>query len=368
MLKDWNTCAREVGLSLSRYDGYSTYAKLETILKISTSEIFKEHPSCYAAELISEVESQGVSRRSAQDHILHGISLGFLERIISSGGMFKPESGSTKKIDETARIVPSALGRSLRAAQELGEDEFQHFLIAGTILDHDFDMYGLLLRTALEDENNKVHLKKFSQGFTDMLDARRAWVDTIPEQFIKEKIGESASGINRELKKTTIKHHYDLRRQWAKYLEHIDKNDVLTDTGCAYARSITSSVSKNSMFWIAPTAECVKKMGILGNCTESVHSAWDLFRPDEPESAPEDEMIRQVATFMKEQFNAIRLRIFAQAPLASIVPYIYFQEIDQGKKVDIHAFLDAVLKEYRSTFYCLLTKNIEECYYQLHAN
>ena len=56
-------------------------------------------------KLISEVEKNcGVSRRIAQDHLLHGISLGFLERIASSGGILRPEAKS-KKIDETAKSL-----------------------------------------------------------------------------------------------------------------------------------------------------------------------------------------------------------------------------------------------------------------------
>ena len=367
MPKDWNTCAREVGLSLSRYDGYSTYARLETILKISTSDIFKERPSCYAAELISEVENLGVSRRVAQDHILHGISLGFLERIISSGGIFKPESSSAKKIDETARISLSPIGRTLRAAQKLEENKFQNFLITGAILDHDFDMYGLLLKTALENSLNKICFDEFKLEFRNMQKKRQLWVNKIPTQFIKDKMGNHMSRSSRKLKETSIKHHYNLRRQWAKHLMHIDEREVLTKMGCEYARSISSVMSKNSMFWIAPTTECIKKIGVSEDTAEVTHSAWDLLRPDETVSNPEEEMIQQVAAFMEERFNSVRLQIFAQASLASIVPYIYFQEVNRKKKVDIYTFLNAVLKQYRSTFYCLLTKNVQECYYQLHA-
>ena len=367
MPKDWNTCAREVGLSLSRYDGYSTYARLETILRVSMSDIFQERPSCYAAELISEVENLGISRRVAQDHILHGISLGFLERIISSGGVFKPESRSTKKIDETARIAPSPIGRTLRAARKLKEKKFQNFLVAGTLLEHDFDMYGLLLKTTLENDNNKIHFDKFKLGFHNMQKERQVWMSKIPAQFITDKISSYASRISGLLKETSIKHHYNLRRQWAKYLMHIDENEVLTEIGREYAKSAVSVMERNSMFWIAPTTECIRKMGISKNHAESIHSAWDLLRPDEMETNPEEEMIEQVATFMKEQFGAVRLKIFAQASLASIIPYVYFQEVNQKKKTDIYTFFDAVLKQYRSTFYCMLTKNVEECYYQLHT-
>ena len=367
MPKDWNACAREVGLSLSRYDGYSTYARLETILRVSTSDIFMERPSCYAAELISEVEHLGVSRRVAQDHILHGISLGFLERVVSSGGVFKPESKSTKKIDETARITLSPIGRTLRAARELEEKKFQNFLVTGSLLEHDFDMYGLLLKTALENDGNKVHFDKFKLGFRNMQKERQAWMSEIPAQFIKDKISGYVSRVSGELKETSIRHHYNLRRQWAKCLMHIDETEVLTEIGQEYAKSAVSVMKKNSMFWIAPTTECVRKMGMPRNYAENTHSAWDLLRPDELEINPEEEMIQQVATFMEEQFNAMRLQIFAQASLASIIPYVYFQEASQKKKTDIYDFFDTMLKRYRNTFYCMLTKNIEECYYQLHA-
>ena len=229
-------------------------------------------------------------------------------------------------------------------------------------------MYALLLKVALEDIENKANFRKFESQYSEILNQRQDWVREIPVQIVREKISGLAPGLYRKHKETSIKHHYDLRRQWARHLGHLDKDGKLTDTGQTCASSITSATSKNSMFWIAPANECVKKIGIPLQDTEWVHTAWDLFRPCGPESEPTDKMVQLIAEFMRNEFEPLRLKIFAQAPLAAIMPYIYFQEICLNQKVNIHAALAAVLRKHKKTFYCTLTKNIEECYYQLHAS
>ena len=369
MLKDWKACAREIGRALSRYDGYSTYAKLATILSVPMSALFEDNPSCYAAELISEVEKQDVSRRVAQDHLRHGISLGFLERIISGGGIFKPESGSMKKIDETARITLSSLGRALRAANKLGLKKFRDFLITCALLDHDFDMYGLLLKTAGDNSEGKVNLVEFREQLKALLQKRKEWLDRkIPVRPIKEQICGYVPWATHQMSDTSIKHHFNMRRQWAKHLLHIDKTtELLTDMGIDLARLIATTKSRNSMFWLAPTPGCTKKVGILSKESDSVFSARDLFRPGAPESHPKEEMIQRVAEFMKVTFEIIRLRVFAQAPLAAIIPYIHFQERCLNQRVDVRATFDAVIRQNRGTFYCMLTAVPEECHYQLRA-
>ena len=359
---------QEVGRALSRYDGYSTYVNLETILSVPTSVLFESNPSCYAAELISEVEKQGISRRAAQDCLRHGISLGFLERIISRGGMLRLETGSMKKIDETARIALSPLGRSLRAAGKLDNNKFQNFLVTGVLLDHDFDMYGLLLKSASKNHARRVNLAEFGEQFRELIQQRNEWLEwNIFVRPMRDQVYSYVQRATRNIKDTSIKHHFSMRQQWAKHLLHIDNKGLLTDIGYDYARLIAGIESKNSMFWLAPTSECLNKLGAPSKKSDSIFSAWDLLRPDMPESDPRVDMIQRVADFMESAFGIIRLRVFAQAPLAAVIPYIYFQEVRLNQRVNIRATLDAVIRENRETFYCMLTANPEESHYQLRS-
>ena len=370
MLRDWKTCAQELGRALSRYDGHSTYARLEYILSIPTSTLFDDNPSCFAAELISEVEARGVTRRAAYDHLRHGISLGFLERVISGGGIFKPDSGRIKKIDETARIALSSLGRVLRVADRNQLNEFRDFLVTTAILDYDFDMYALLLISAESNKDSTLTLTDFSHHLRILLQQRKEWLEmNLPTPALKAFISSYALWINRQIKPSSIKHHFNLRRQWARHLLHIDKldkmTDFLTDAGKQLAGQISAMMSKNTMFWLAPDSECMVKLGILSKLSENVFSASDLFRPDCPEVKPGPKMIQQVASFMEEAFEIIRLHTFPQAPISAIVPYIHFQELYRNERVNLRTTLDTVIREHRDKFYCMLTTNLDECYYQL---
>ena len=285
--------------------------------------------------------------------------------------MFRPESGSMKKIDETARIALSPLGRVLRAADKLEVEEFRHFVITCSLLDHDFDMYGLLLRTAKDNNENKVNLAEFQKHFEYLIQQRREWLErNIPVRSVREQICGYVPWMARHIKDTSIKHHFNMRKHWAKYLAHINEAGLLTDRGNTLAGSIASieAESKNSMFWLAPTPECMKKIGALSDEYKCISSAWELLRPDVQEANPGEEMVQRIAEFMEAAFETIRLRVFAQAPLASIIPYIYFQEIRLEQRVDIHATFEAVIRANRELFYCMLTAVPDDCHYQLRSH
>ena len=366
MLKDWDACAREVGRALSRYDGHTTYAKLETILGVPASGLFEENPSCYAAELISEVEKQNIGRIGAQAHLRHGISLGFLERVTSVGGI--QGGGRKTKIDETARIALSPLGRAYRAAGILGNSEFRRFLVVRGVLDGDFDIYGLFLKSALENSGH-ADLAKFGEQVRILLRQREQWLEReIPVRPVRERVSACVSWVRRGISETSVRHHFNMRRQWAESLSHIDKSRMLTDVGNDVAARVASAAERNSMFWLAPSPECVKKMGGNPEGAGSVSSAWDLFRPNAEESAPEDEMVRAVAEFMGAAFNSMRLRVFAQAPLAAVIPYVHFQESRFNRRVDLRGLFEAVLRQHRDVFRCMLTAIPAECHYQLQAS
>ena len=378
MLKDWDSCAREIGRALLRYDGHTTYAKLETILGIPASALFEENPSCYAAELISEVESklkearrsraqQTEGRVAAHAHLRHAISLGFLERAVSASGI--RGGGRKSKIDEATRIALSPLGRAYRSAVKIGDEKFRLFLVSGAVLDHDFDLYGLFIKSVRKQSSEKFD--DFARQVKSLSKSRGEWLDkTIPANVAKERIlnfalwrhkgdhNNRVRGEARHFSDTSIKHHFKLRKLWAKHLTHIDEDGAITDTGSEIAARVDSVV------WLAPSPECVKKMGGVPGDGD-ISSAWDLLRPQIQESQPSEEMTQTVAEHMKSAFDSIRLRVFAQAPLAAVAPFVHFQEAQLGQRVGLRAVFDEVLRRYRNDFHCMLTATPEECYYQL---
>ena len=292
--------------------------------------------------------------------------MGFLDRIISSGGVFKSES--MKKIDETARIGLSPLGRALRAANKLNYKKFYDYLVTCTLLDHDFDMYGLLLKSASKNHDRMINLTEFGEQLRDLMQQRYEWLErNILVRPVKEQVYSYVQRTTKKFKDTSIKHHFNMRRQWAKHLSHVDDMGILTNVGYAYACEIAAVESKNSIFWIAPTSECLNKLGAVPEQSDCVISAWELFRPNMTETEPKKDMIQRVADFMVSAFGIIRLRVFAQAPLAAVIPFIYFQEVLLNQRVNIRSTLDIVIRENRETFYCMLTSTPEDCHYQLRS-
>lgn len=361
-LTDWNSCIRNIGRALSRYDGYATYAKLENILSVPESDLFGEHPSCYAAMLISELDEKGIARVAAQAHLRHGMALGFLERVHSSGG--RASVAGMTRVDETARMALAPMGRALRAAQRAEYADFRQFLVTGALLDNDFDMYGLMLVTAMKNDH-KAERADFAKGLESCRKERAQWLaEQIPVRATREQI--EGQTPRKALSDKSVQHHFNLRRQWAKSMGHLDKNDGLTDTGFDLAERLDAVRQENSMFWIAPSSECANKVGVMG-AVGGIDSAWQLLRPEVPEGAPDTELVRRTAAFMQEAFAIMRLRVFAQTPLAAIIPFVHFQEVQLGKRADLRQTFDAVLRDSRDSIHCMLTATPEECHYQLRG-
>ena len=367
MLKDWDAYAREFARALSRYDGHTTYAKLKTILGVVESPAFEKKASCYAAELITEVEQKGVGRVAAQAHLRHGIALGFLERVVSGGGISR--GGQRTKIEETARIALSPLGRAYRASLDLSEDEFRDFLVVGAILDHDFDFYGLFLESA-SARGGEADAADFARNARSLFTKRTKWFEReVPSRLVRDQIRGRVPWMLRDIKDTSLKYHFHLRRQWADHLSHVGGKGrkSLTSTGSEIARRVALVACPNQMFWLSPSPECVRKMGADPQNAGSISSAWDLFRPDGEESDPSDKMTDKIAEHMEKAFGSMRLRIFAQAPLAAVAPYVHFQEFRLGRRVNLRTAFEAVLKRHRDIFHCLLAANPVECHYQLQT-
>jgi len=374
MLKDRKDCMAEIDKAISRYDGHTTYAKMANIVQILVSPLFDEKPACYVAELIPEIQrmlgredsaSNTKKRVAADAHIQHGISLGLLERVISGGEM--SHYGIKSKIDETMRVAPSSLGRTCRVAIKKENYSLEKFLLTYALLEHDFDMYGLLIKlTAESEERSAVYKKKFTSGANTIYSQRKQWLEKKAPANIKH-LFQKYMREDDVRRNRTIEHHFNLRVRWAKDLGHLHNADNLlriTDSGKQLADSIVKQVGQ-SMFWIAPSRECVRKVGIIDERAEEIFSAWDILRPAREKSDPSEEIVERIAEFMISAYEHIRLRVFNQAPLGAIIPYIHFLECQLNQKVDIKKAFRTVLHRHRDRFSCMLGAVPQKSVYKL---
>lgn len=396
---NWTACAREVGSALSRYNGVSSRVGLDSILALATSPLFDEKSSRYAWELIGEIKERtpDIGQKAAESLLSHATVLGFL---------YRPVPGNAT----TAQFALSAQGKAYRAAHKLQDAEFGDFLKRGSLLDNDFDMYGLFLRCALEEKQGRAVEADFGAAFSKMVQERKAWLNGhASSPVIKGRIEEytqwpghkrdtggqasrrggiwrsnrqkadtsptSARGVSakyekrrEDLEDKSIKEHFGMRWQWARDLGHADDNKALTAKGRELAERVVGLVRHhNSMFWLAPTPECVQKVGLVFERPygDSVCSGWDLLRPPAgSEGDLEPRMVSEVADFMESAFSTLRQRAFAQASLAAVMPYVYFQESKYGHRVEARAFFHEILQRRRGTLYCMLLGVLENSQYR----
>lgn len=356
----------EINKAISRYDGYTTRAKMENIVQILISPLLDEKPSCHVAELIpgiqkmlgkKDTESGTEKRVSADAHIRHGISLGLLENVVSSRRTSHHNLKS--KIDEAALITITFSGRACRAAIKQRDDGFKKFLLTHALLEHDLDMYGLLITLTAEGGARNAIKKEFTRKVTEIYCQRKQWLNEMVQMApmgIKARFQKHMEEDTRNPEKT-IRYHFDMRVEWAQYLEHIHESKVelnATKSGSNLANLIHDRIGENSMFWIAPTPECIKKIGMASGKAEKIFSAWDILRPPGEEGEPCREMVNKMADFMSSAYEHIRLRMFNQAPLGAVIPYIHFLEYQQDSKVHIKKTFQAVFRLYRDEFSCAL--------------
>ena len=361
-MRDWNTCAREIGRALSRYDGNSTWVPLQVIFELPLVEGFGEEPSLpypilepTIKKLIAEYSAgdrdEGEVKEWARYTLSHCTVLGFLHRAVPGD------------LKSTARFGLTPLGRAYRAAHATQDEEFKKFLQVACLLGNDFDMYGLLLALALRSGRG-LNRKGFKKEFKKIRCQKLAWLEgSTPSSFVKEKVQGHVHG---DLGKKSMEEHFGLRKYWARQFGHMDDGG-LTEEGRELAEQVQRKVAKNAMFWLAPAEECLRKVGLAVVQANPVCSGWDLLRPDGDELEPDRGMADSVADFMESAFEGIRLRRFPQAPLGAIMPYVYFQEARRGRRVQARALFEEVMRARRDTLHCMLLGVLERSQYRLRG-
>lgn len=391
MAINWENCARELGRSLSRYNGLTNSAKLDLIDSVVRGGMFDQRPFCYAYELIGEFGKE-VAQRSAEVHMQHAMAFGFLHRAVP--GMRMLYKGTM--LESGSHIALAPLGRSLRSISALKEDgeDFRLFLWSYALLECDFDMYGLLVKMTAENDGDIVSRDKFNEKFKRIQQQRLAWMkDKFPYashrgeiqksvQWVgnRVKIGEDEDGKDKYRRVfaldniftfmgQTPAHHFNQRKKWMKILGHINEDgQKITDLGKQLAGFIPG-LDSDPFFWLGPTKECAEARIISGSkIPDKCYSpAWNLLRPASllESEAIRKEFVKRIVDYMCDAFEQIRLYRFNQASLDMIVPYVYFLERKYGGRVDEHEFFQEVLMMGREKLSCSLQRNLSQSHYRL---
>lgn len=426
MAYDPHTCYRELGRALSRYNGYTNYPKLERIADIiagdDEGDLFAGKPYRYAHEVIEKFMSRGKKdkQRSAEVYLQHAIAFGFLYRAVPGSARLHTQSmrrgraaparmvpggarlraQSKKRVESNSHIALSSLGRAYRSAAALPDEEgvaFRRWLWEYVLLDADFDMYGLLLKLSLANNAKFIERKPFEDAYKSMEIKRNEWLKgCIPSPAVRERVeshiqwkvpkdsprvrNQTDNSI-RELNSTTCGYHHSQRKGWARgnVLQHADSAGRLTEYGMRFAR-LLPPLDARPLFWIGPHFECTNSLflKVAGIPREQCSPVWDwLTQASHPDGEHRNEydeaFVDAVANHMKRGYPYLRLAMFDQAALDTVLPYIHFlahqRKIDLDKDA-VHRILADVFKNHRATFVCTLGRNYPKTHFWLrtHSN
>lgn len=400
---DWDTHARELGRALSRYNGLTNSAELGVMTKVITGELFDTtKPFHRAFDVINAFADEAKKHkprsafRSAEVLLHHAIAFGFLRRATPGGTMSRPEL--KRKQEATSHIALTALGRACRAAVNWqgGGDEFRQFLWNYALLECDFDMYGLLLKSAEENGGEVVSIEEFYRQFYGIREGQMKWMkEWVPYKTHREHIQRNVKWVGKQVvvvvnnmgaaekrvKRVfeldaifkffgaTPGHHFDQRKKWARRFGHIDEGrQKLTESGRQLSSRLPPVSDEPPFFWLGPTEECAKaKIISAAKIPDTRWSpAWRLLRPETRNESLESAIVEKTAAFMEGAFEHIRLSNAAQASLDAVVPYVYFLEHKMGGRVgNEHDIFRQVIARHRDCFACLLQPNLSQSHYRL---
>ena len=385
---DWESCARALGGALSRYNGLTNRPKLDLITEIVTGEDrierdwFGEKPFVYAHEVIGEFK-QHVGARSAEALLHHAIAFGFLYRAMPGGTMRDPSL--VKRVEATSHIALTPLGRALRSSKGMSNEQctaFVQFLWEYAVLECDFDLYGLLIKSAVNNDGKVLLQDVFYEAYYATRKKKYDWLmEKFPNIMWREQVGRNVQWIPRRdhawrwgydlplFMGKTPGHHYNQRKSWANlFFHHVDRDGNMTPSGYAFA-AILPPIDSIPFFWLAPHRDVAKSrfMRATGIVDAQCAPAWNLLRSKsepvtETASVPE-RLFDDLARHVVGTFDLVRLHGFRQAPLGAMLPYLYHLEHELEVRVDEYdTFLELFSKQ-RGKLACELRKDLSRSHY-----
>ena len=357
MIIDHRMCLNDVATALSRYDGHSTFARLERILALPLSDEFATGGSVFASQLIRSTIGTQVSELAARRHVDHAVALGLFERVSAGGDMVRV-TDAVRKIDVTSRIALTPLARALRAASSLDDSGFREFLLACALLQKDFDMYGLALRLALTPP---LRVGSFIDAFRHTVAVRERWIGGLEPAFRSQFAG-LVPWLARDLSDTSLKHHFNLRRSWAVSTGHLCPDTLaLTQLGKRYATSMRNAASQ---FWLAPHPDCIQRLRLSPpDFASGPSTSWEMLAPTRNGSAPTVGVLDVVADFMIDAFEHLRMHLFRQAPITAVLPFVHYAKYVFDDPAPPFEILKSVVS--RDRIDCMLSRSVETSYYRI---
>ena len=359
MIIDRRMCVNEVATALSRYDGHTTFARLDRILALPLSDKFDADASVYVSELIRSALSTKVAGVAARRHVDHAVALGLLDRVSAPSEMTRI-TDAVRKVDVTSRVALTPLARALRAASKLEDLAFREFLLTCTLLQHDFDMYGLLLQLA---RTPPLRVGHFIDTFRQTVKLRRRWIHSLHPSF-----GSQLSGLVpwlvRDISDTSLTHHFNLRRSWATDTGHLcPDRSSLTEPGKRY----TTRIQEASVgFWLAPQPNCLETLRLpLPRSASAPSSSWALLAPSRHGSQPTSAVLDAIAQFMIDAFDHLRMHLFRQAPITAVLPFVHYAKYLAADPAPPFDILQSIVGLDRID--CLLSRSMENSYYRLRT-
>ena len=283
--------------------------------------------------------------------------LGLIDRASTRSDVVRV-SDAVRKVDVGSRVALTPMARALRAASSLNDSGFGEFLLACTLIQKDFDMYGLVLRLAFKPP---LRVGSFIDAFRHTVGVRDRWIRGL-EPVFKSQFAGLVPWLIRDIGDTSLKHHFNLRRSWAISTGHVcPDTSALTELGLRYATSIRGAASQ---FWLAPHPDCMQKLRLsppefgLGPST-----SWELLAPSRTGSAPTVMVLDAVTHFMIDAFEHLRMHLFRQAPIMAVLPFVHYAKYLFNDPAPPFEVLKSVVS--RDSIDCMLSRNLESSYYRV---
>jgi len=394
----WEDCARALGQALSRYNGRTNSPKLNLVTGIIVGDReqfgfekdwFGEKAFCYAHEIIGEFKRHVGKKsddggRSAEALLHHAITFGFLYRAMPGGTMRDP--ALAKRVESTSHIALTPLGRALRSSKGMSNElgaTFARFLWEYAVLECDFDLYGLLIKSASNNGGKILLQDAFFEAYYATRKKKYDWLmETFPNVMLRDQVGRSVRWLPRRDHKwhwgdplpkfegQTPGHHYKQRKnKWAvDFWRHMDRNGNLTNDGQAFAACLPPTDCK-PFFWLAPYRDVVESKFVkFADANEMPCApAWNILlsesKPELDSGLAYDELLDDLVRYMLESFDSMRLHEFRQAPLIATLPYLHYLERKMGFRVNEHATFRKLFAKYRTQIVCELRKDLSRSHY-----
>ena len=334
----------ELVRAISRYIGYTTGAfSLQRV--VGLTELLLERPFRYEVEVSALLQKEhGIRSNYARGVIDFAGALGLVQR---------------RDVGQQARLTITDLGRARNAAVRTSSAAFAEWILKFAILEHDADMYGLML-----DYKMTANEIGWGEGFADRLTGLRQqrleWLEqALKAELLVARIRDQVKWLEPYGRKTLIKdeinshflrHHTRPREGWAKELGHLNGNGKLTSDGEAFVQALR--FGRSHYLWIGPSEEAAAALGLkLDEVPSPLGPAWNLLRPGKggtQEVLAPSTIVTELADYMEAAYPAIRLIRTNQAPIAAVRPYIFWLEHQSGTRFEHQDLLKRVFAQNRT--------------------